>query len=573
MLDILFITPTAPLILPLEINGTMLLGTLLLDAGFSVDVLRYGQCGSYQKDYPRFIKEITDDILNISPRCVSFYTRWTTFHIDLRIAQELKLRRPDLLIVFGGPQVSLFPQATLEAFPAIDYACAGEGEHTVIPFFRAILQNDGALSSIPGLSYREGGKIRTNDLPIPLCDLNELPQWDDRLYVKTPSSSLSMAIEVGRGCPYNCVFCPLGRQTFRMKSPQRIVEDILHYNKNFGLTDFFFSHDALTVNNKLVDGICDHIFEKGLDITWSCATRIDCITKDLVLKMKAAGMHELQMGIETGSPRMQKIIKKNLDLDKVKDMLAFLVEHDIDVVLYFVYGLPEETEQDLNETLDFAFSMLDMGVEYVNMAYCIFFPKTRISEEYSDRLVFDPNIKILSLYNFGLKEELQMIKDHKYAFLNYYHLHSHIRDNYQYVRFLVALYARFPLSFPQLRSLYQGDHIKLYQDFFSNNLQCFDLDIREIEAYIQQNPLEILYNTIRDIQLPCIPQLKALMAYEYDRDQIAKGKEDVSIRKTYDFCYLDLKRDRPIEQYSCGTTEFLFERKAGVYTVKILNMR
>ena len=108
--------------------------------GFTVKILRFGEFENWGKDYPRFIQEITARILEISPKCVSFYTLCNTYHISLRIAHEVRARKPDTHIVFGGPQATMTARDTLEAMDFVDYICTGEGENTVVPFFHALLR-------------------------------------------------------------------------------------------------------------------------------------------------------------------------------------------------------------------------------------------------------------------------------------------------------------------------------------------------------------------------------------------------------------------------------------------------
>lgn len=234
MVDILFINSGDKPALKNEVNGTMLLATKLLEAELEVKILRFWQIESYNKDYGQFIRDMTDRILEIDPRCVSFYTLWPYYHVMMRIARELKMRKPDIVTVFGGPQASATAEATMAAMDYVDYICAGEGENTVVPFFKAVLEKDAAaLTSVPGLYYRENGAVSHNERNIPLVDLNTLPYWDERLYcgdyeeqqTELQSDKYFMTIDVGRGCPFSCTFCSSSRywkRTYRLKSPERM---------------------------------------------------------------------------------------------------------------------------------------------------------------------------------------------------------------------------------------------------------------------------------------------------------------------------------------------------------------
>ena len=585
MTEVLFVNATLELALNQEANGTMLLATKLLQAGIDAKILRFAEIKASPKDYSAFIQEMTHRILEYAPRCVSFYTLWPYYHIILRIASEIRKKNPETIIVLGGPQASATARATMEAMPFVDYICTGEGENTVVPFFRALLEeNCGDLTAIPGLYYRKNGGIVFNDQEIPLSDLDTLPRWDQRLYAdhyeesdkQLRSSHYFMPIDAGRGCPYSCTFCCTSyfwKRMYRLKSPQRIVEDIQYYYEKFGITSFWFSHDAFTSNKKLVSQVCDYILEKGLKIKWRCTARIDCITEELILKMKQAGMTQIELGIETGSKRMQKIINKNLDLEKARHMISFLLKNKIYVGLFFMYGLPEETEQDLNETLELLFDLLDKSVQHVSMSFCRFNPATAITEQYFDKLVLDTDVKALHRGVYGYWEELDMIREHKALFPFLYHLNTPVRDKYHFLFLLVYLYQAYPLTIRHLRGLYKGDNLKFYRDFYQNNLFCFEKDFDHAVDTCRANSVQMLHNILDTFDAPYIHPLKELIRFEHDSRQVFRAQEDRIIQDTYGFSYVDYKLGLPIEAYSEGETEILLQKINGVRDMKVLSMR
>lgn len=350
------------------------------------------------------------------------------------------------------------------------------------------------------------------------------------------------------------------------------MDEIRYYNQKFGIKTFSFAHDAFTVNGKLVSEVCDRLIESGLNIRWKCTTRINCITEELVLKMKQAGMVAIEMGIETGSKRMQKVVNKKLDLDRVKPMVEFLLKNKIQVALFFMHGFPEETEEDLNETLELLFSLLDMGIHYASMSFCMFNPATALTQKHFEELVFDPEIKIHSRGIFGYQEELPVIKENKAMFPFFFHLDTPLRKEYQYLGALVFLYRRFPRTIWQLRSLYHGDNLRFYKDFYGNNLHFFARDIEYLTDAIKQNPMEILNNTIKDFDLPYIRQLKALLKYDCDLQKFSHAEDNTTRQETYDFSYVDFKLKLPIAQYSEGKTEILFQKINGKVKMKVLRI-
>lgn len=582
MTDVLFITSSHVAAMKHEVNGTMLLATKLLEAGFSVEILRFCQVDSFGRDYPAFIGDITRKILSKEPRCVSFYTLWPYYHIMLAIARELKKEKPEIRVVFGGPQASATAKATMNAMKAVDYICTGEGENTVVPFFRAVLGGDeAALTAVPGLYYRSGGEVVFNDAPVPLSDLDTLPRWNEQLLLDLPeprrtSSKYFMPIDAGRGCPFSCTFCSSSRfwhRTYRMKSPERIMSDILYYRERFGISSFAFSHDAFTTNQKLVTKICDRIIEEKLDIKWKCTARINCVSEELILKMMAAGMTHIEFGIETGSVRMQKLTNKKLDLARVKRIVEFLLKNKIHVALFFMYGFPEEQEEDLNDTLELALSLADMGVPIISMSFCNFNPNTQITRQYFEELVLDPDIKVPSRGVFGYGEELQVIKDNKDIFPFFYHLNTPVRNAYQYLNLFNQWYKQFPKTAQYLRKVYRGDNLRFYRDFYTNNSGCFERSIDEAVSHVLKNGYEILVNTVKDLDTSYMEQLKELMRFEYDLGRVRQSAQDMTVSEEYGFSYLDYQRGRPIEQYSRSTSRLLLQKENGKMKMRLLGIQ
>ena len=578
-MDVLFINAQNELRLKKEVNGTLLLATKLLEADFDVDVLRFAQIPAFQQDYETFISQIKERILQAAPRCLSIYSMAGEFHIMMRIAREIKAARPQTILVVGGPQTSGVGDEILRCMDCIDYVCTGEGENTVVPFFTAVLRGGVALDTIPGLWYRADGEIRSNNIEIPLCDLNTLPRWDKRLLLNTPEPDFGddmylMPIDAGRGCPYSCSFCCTSyfwRRMYRLKSPERIMSDICYYHDNFGINSFYFSHDAFTINQKLVAQVCDKIIESGMKIVWRCTSRVDCLSEELILKMKQAGMNQIEVGIETGSARMQKLINKNLDLKKAMKTIAFLLEQDIKVSAFFMYGFPQETEQDLNETLEMVFRLVDMGIHGFKMSFCQFTPTTELTHTYFDQLELSDKVKVLVERVFGYPEEKEMMLAHKSLFPFRYHLPGKVREDYQYLGFFTDMYYRFPETVQDLRKCYNGDNLRFYWDMVRNNQDVFDGSYAQIGERCEKDDLQIMLNTTMSLDVPYIEQLRAMLRFSYDVREVARKGNGAVLLKTYDFDYSDFLNRLPVEEYSKGKSMLFLQNVKG--EVKIRRMQ
>lgn len=583
MTDILFVTISSPPSLRQEINGSMLLATKLLQNGFDVKILRFGEFESYEKNYPEFIREITARILEIAPKCVSFYSLSNLYHAVLRIAREIRLQSPQTHLVLGGPQATLTALETMKAMEFIDFVCTGEGENTVVPFFRALLREEGkGLGEISGLFYRQNGSVLCGRAPVPQTDLETLPYWDDRLLLPNmgageadiSSDQYFMPIDTGRGCPFQCTFCSTSyvwNRKYRLKSAKRIIEDIRYYQQKFGIHSFDVAHDAFTVNEKLVTELCDHIKESGLDIKWKCSTRIDCISKELILKMKEAGLSHISLGVESGSRRMQESLKKRLDLTAIKPMVQFLQENGIEVTLLFMYGFPDETEEELNETLELCFSIMDVGRYHLCMFYCLFDPCTELTASVYDRLVFDPTVQSITDGVFGFTEESDMIEGNKSIFPFFHHLNTPVRDNYQCLHYLSRLYESVSDVLCQVRKRYDGDNLWFYRDFYEANRSIL-YNFNVANQVMGEDPLQMIVNLLNYIHFPNLVQVQAIMQFKKDMLIVLRSKEDISIQRCYDFNYKEYRENRLLEELSAASSEVLLKKENGRLFVRLLKI-
>jgi radical SAM superfamily enzyme YgiQ (UPF0313 family) len=300
---------------------------------------------------------------------------------------------------------------------------------------------------------------------------------------------------------------------------------------------------------------------------------VDCVSEELLEKMIRAGLKEIELGIETGSARMQKLIHKNLDLERARKTVSFMVKKGLEVSLFFMFGFPEETEEDLNQTLELMLSLVDQGVQKVGMFFCRFNPTTEITEQYMDQLVLDPNIKILSRAIFGYEQEEGVIAEHRSLFPYFYHLDTPVRNQYQYLSYLVHLYQHFPNSIKYLRRLYQGDNLKFYRDFYESNAHIFDQGTRHVRDVAEEQPLEMIFNMLEGRTEPFIPQLKGLLRFVQDIQTIRESAEDITIQDTYDFNFLDFRMRKDLEQYTSGQTEFLLRKVGGKEEMRVLAIR
>ncbi len=387
MAQIVFITPNDRNSYVYESAGTLILATILRSAGLDVEIKPFLQFGDAH-DFSSFLEQAEKQIKAADPKIVSFYTRCDNFHIMLKLAERIH-QICDAYIVFGGPHADITAEATLRSIPYVDYVCRGEGETTVLPFFTSLLNGTPDLS-IPGLAYRKDGDVVTNPRPAMLEDLDTTPMIDYSFVdYDMPADGEPFPIDAGRGCPFGCTYCSTktfwGRK-YRLKSPQRLVDEMVALYERFGVTYVVFTHDMFTMNRKLVIETCRLIKALPYELTWRCSSRLDCLDKELIDIMADAGLVGMQIGVESGSPRMQKLINKNLKLDGLLDTFHYIHEKGISILASFIFGFPEETEEDVSLTLD----LLGKLAPYRNIGcqthLLTFLPGTEMSLKYKDQL-------------------------------------------------------------------------------------------------------------------------------------------------------------------------------------------
>src|SRR5205814_1110404 len=139
---------------------------------------------------------------------------------------------------------------------------------------------------------------------------------------------------------------------FRVKSPQRVLEDMRSIAARYGFRGFNLVHDMFTVDRRKVAAFCETLIEANEGFKWSCSARTDCVDEELLELMARAGCDGIFFGVETGSKRMQRIIDKDLDPLQARSAVEIAERLGIRTTVSTIVGFPEETEADLRETIN-----------------------------------------------------------------------------------------------------------------------------------------------------------------------------------------------------------------------------
>ena len=279
-----------------------------------------------------------------------------------------KLHAKGFKVVLGGAHPSFMPKFTLEKSGA-DFIVAEEAEKTTLELVNA-LEKGLPLEGIPGL-YTKENPDKYISRPITF-DLDEFPfpdweQIDPRKYKKAPHGGFIRnfpyaPISASRGCPYKCTFCAspkFSRGTIRFRSPENVVDEIEYLVKNFGIKEIHFEDDNLTLWRDFAVKICNLIIERKIKVSWACPNgiRADKVDLELLKLMKKSGCYYVAFGIESGNQEILDGVKKELKLDDVRNAVKLTNKVGIMSQGFFIFGLPGETAETIEETIKFAKSL------------------------------------------------------------------------------------------------------------------------------------------------------------------------------------------------------------------------
>lgn len=552
MNDVLFITPNFNCTINNEPTGTLLLASLLDSAGISVRLLPLGKFQQATSSFQDFIEAAVIEICSIAPKILSFYTRCDSYHIDLLIAQRIKDVLPETVIVFGGQQSDLCAFDTLNEFDCVDFICRGEGETTIIPFFSSLLHHTPDLS-VPGLAYKKDGRIISNERPKMIDDFSPYPPIDYRLAIDAGDTvnTNGIAIDVGRGCPFSCTYCStklFWNRHYRLKSPESIVAEMQSLYDTFGLDTFVFEHDMFTMNRAKVISICEKIKQLPFPARWVCSARLDCLDKELIDIMYDAGLRSLYIGIETGSPRIQKLINKHLDLSAATEIINYANQKDIGVTVSMIYGFPEETGEDLSQSLDLWLKLLPSKKTSFQWHLLAFFPGTELELKYRNELTVASRFSNQT-GDFGVDDCMDMINAHPSIFPQYREYRTELRDNTDILTsFLYAFKQYFPVFYEIYQKHFPSALYDMYLTWRAAVGGCSDLEklgerrafyVCESSRFIEQ------YSDIAG----------SSFVSEIIRYVVTEGaKKDAVSAHVYAFVIEDLLKFKPLSEFRAGTS-------------------
>jgi len=412
------------------------LSSYLEENGFSTEII---DLELYDNPHSFFRKSLK----RFNPKIVGF----TAFTMDIinsySLSKIVKELDPNIDTVVGGIHASALPVETLRKFESFDYLVYGEGFITFVELAKTLISSNqkSNLRKIDGLVYRKNGVVIKNKPRKLIENIDELPfpareKLDNLKYKphlqrckRLPSTGIISSI----GCSFRCNYCSVSivNKKVRFRSPHNVLEEMKFCMDNFGISDFRFFDDCMTLDNKRLAKLCKLIIKSKLDLVWNCQSRAGTVNLELLKLMKKAHCHQISYGLETGTEKVLKILNKGITLQQARKSISMAKKVGLETTASFMIGAPNETIADIKQTIKFAKEISpDLAMFYILKAY----PGTQVYNDsikkgvlkdvsWDEYLMHNPSVLKESLNDKELTEILN------YAYTSFY-----FRPNYMLQR-------------------------------------------------------------------------------------------------------------------------------------------
>jgi len=347
--------------------------------------------------FEKIVDRIDDDIQLIG---ISNLFSYASPAVE-ELSQELKKRYPHIPIVLGGPHPGALPELSMRRANA-EYVIIGEGEMALTDL---CFHLDGKLQleEVQGLAYLSEDKssliknkpskrmknLDAENSPWPARHLLPYETYIAEMEGHGSTNLRWTTMLSSRGCPYSCTFCQSRQTKWLSRTAIDVVDEMEYCVKEFGIKEFHFEDDNMTISKKRTIEICDEILKRKLDIVWQTPNgiRASVMDDDLLIKMKESGCSHITLAPESGSLRvLNDIIAKGRDfkLSHLEELGTRAHKLGLRVAAYFIIGLPGEKPEDVKQTIAFSNKLARAGVDEAGFTHFIPLPGTPLWDKSID---------------------------------------------------------------------------------------------------------------------------------------------------------------------------------------------
>jgi radical SAM superfamily enzyme YgiQ (UPF0313 family) len=311
-------------------------------------------CRILGEDFERHLARCVDRLLMVDTNVFGFSLYHANVALSVEVARRLKQARPQAVVVFGGPScVDPFDRVSL-AKAEVDFCVAGEGELALAGILSRLQKGEGSRS--PAGEGRHGCQAPCGEKNL-IADLDALPFPTYREFPLEKYGAPGVLRVIGsRGCIARCRFCNESYYTgrYRVRSAGKVMAEIMHHRQQHGVHTFIFSDQEVNGNLMELEKLCDLLIESPHQIHWSGQAIIRRgMTRQLFQKMRRAGCHSLDFGLESGCNSVLRRMGKPFTAGEAEKVLAVCRKAGIVTGINLIVGFPGETEAELLDTFAF----------------------------------------------------------------------------------------------------------------------------------------------------------------------------------------------------------------------------
>jgi radical SAM superfamily enzyme YgiQ (UPF0313 family)/GT2 family glycosyltransferase len=297
---------------------------------------------------------------------------------------------PEARIALSGIHWLMHEPGWLGEHPEVDYVLVGEYEHTLRELAQRLDAGE-AVDGIAGLIDRDAGGAPRFDGRRPVIeDLDALP-WPARHFLPMydyrdePGSIPRPSVQMwgSRGCPYRCSFCAwpqimYGGFKYRTRDVNDVIDETEWLVREWGFKSVYYDDDTFNIGKRRMLRFCRELRERRIGVPWAIMARIDGMDEEVLEAMAGAGLAALKYGVESADQGIVDRCGKRLDISRARDVVKMTHAMGIKTHLTFMFGLPGETRESAQRTIDLA---LELGPESVQFTLATPFPGSALYDQ------------------------------------------------------------------------------------------------------------------------------------------------------------------------------------------------
>jgi radical SAM superfamily enzyme YgiQ (UPF0313 family) len=328
--------------------------------------------------FQRLLREFQPDVVGL--RSIAFFLE------ELQRVASLVRANSDATLMVGGPIVKAYKHRLFEEVPELEIAVQGEGEQVFVE-----LLSGASPGTVAGVLYRDGDRVVENaerqqnagidSLPFPAYDLIDIDQYQSQLSYAYNHRRQGVLL-TSRGCVYGCTYCFSHWKGIRLRSAANIFQEIATLYDQHGIRDFYIVDDIFNVDVKRALDLFDMIQAAGfkLRMYFVNGLRADITSEKFVDRAMESGAVWFTYAVESATEEIQNLVRKHLNLEKARQIIAYTQKQDVAVNISTMYGFPTETREMAQRTLDWLGELPKPSL--LPYHFCLrFFPGCEINQQ------------------------------------------------------------------------------------------------------------------------------------------------------------------------------------------------